>query len=77
MQHNVINGICAGRKCVFWASHSEAIASARWGEGMESGNPKGVRSVRPSSVIVYHDKDDSSSSDDESRLLVSAARRER
>ena len=70
VQHNVINGICAGRKCVRWASHSDAIPSASDIVGTASGKPNGVRIVRPSSVTVYHDNASSDNGDDLATLSV-------
>ena len=58
VQHNVINGICAGCKYSFCASHSVATASASGNEGSERGRPNGVRSLRLSSVTVYQLFDD-------------------
>ena len=55
VQHNVINGICAGCKYFLWASHSDAIAKARVDDGSVNGRPSGVRMARPSSVTVCHD----------------------
>lgn len=54
VQHNVMRGICAGLRSSFWASHSDARASASWMDGRVSGNPRGVRKGRPSRVIVCH-----------------------
>ena len=52
VQHNVINGICAGCKYRFCESHSLAMASASGNDGRVRGRPRGVRNVRLSSVTV-------------------------
>jgi hypothetical protein len=68
VQHNVINGICAGRRWVNCASHLEAMPSARDSVGRDRGRQRGVRSVLPSS----DDNNDDDNGDDDNGANVDA-----
>ena len=53
VKDNVINGMWARWREIFWASHLEATVSAR--EGSVRGSPRRVRRTRPLSVTVCHE----------------------